>query len=55
MPLLFEASLHYLAWVLASDPRARDFAEVGVAAATWPLILTFEEADAATEWLEQVG
>ena len=55
MPLLFKAGLHYLAWVLASDPRARAFAELRVAAAAWPLILTFEEADAATEWLEQVA
>ena len=54
MPLLFTAGLHYLAWVLASDPRARAFAELRVAAAAWPLILTFEEADTAAEWLEQV-
>lgn len=53
MPLFFKAGLHYLAWVLAAEPRARAFAEVRVAAATWPLILTFEEIDAATEWLEQ--
>ncbi len=53
MLMFFKAGLHYLAWVLAAEPRARAFAEVRVAAATWPLILTFEEIDAATEWLEQ--
>ncbi|AHJ99371.1 hypothetical protein Hsw_3776 [Hymenobacter swuensis DY53] len=51
MHLLFEAGLHYLAWIYAPVPQGRSYAENSVAVAGWPLILTFEEYGPAAEWL----
>lgn len=53
MHLLFEAGLHYLAWIYAPVPQGRSYAENSVAVAGWPLILTFEEYGPAAEWLRQ--
>ncbi|WP_354578018.1 hypothetical protein [Hymenobacter sp. UYP22] len=55
MHLLFEAGLHYLAWVYAPVPQGQSYAENSVAVAGWPLILTFEEYGPAAEWLRQVS
>ncbi|RSK51017.1 hypothetical protein [Hymenobacter rigui] len=52
--LLFEAGLHYLAWVYAPVPQGRSYADNSVAGARWPLILTFEEYAPAAEWLRQM-
>jgi hypothetical protein len=53
MHLLFEAGLHYLAWIYAPVDQGRSYAEKSVAVAGWPLILTFEEFASAAEWLRQ--
>lgn len=55
MHLLFEAGLHYLAWVYAPVTQGQSYAENSVAVAGWPLILTFEEYGSAAEWLRQVS
>ncbi|RSK37233.1 hypothetical protein [Hymenobacter metallilatus] len=54
MHLLFEAGLHYLAWVYAPVAQGRSYADNSVAAAGWPLVLTFEEYELAAEWLLQM-
>lgn len=53
MPLLFEAGLHYLAWIYAPVQQGRSYADKSVARAGWPLVLTFEEYAPAAEWLRQ--
>ncbi|WP_426493364.1 hypothetical protein [Hymenobacter sp. 102] len=53
MDRLFEAGLHYLAWVYAPVHQGRSYAENSIAVTTWPLILTFEEYAPAVEWLQQ--
>lgn len=53
MELLFEAGLHYLAWVYAPVNQGRSYAELSVAATNWPLLLTFEEVEPARDWLRQ--
>lgn len=53
MPLLFEAGLHYLAWIYAPVPEGRSYADRSVAGTDWPLVLTFEEYAPAADWLRQ--
>lgn len=52
---LFEAGLHYLAWVYAPVPGGRTYAETSIAAAGWPLMLSFEEYSTAADWLREVS
>ncbi|RIY10066.1 hypothetical protein D0T11_11040 [Hymenobacter rubripertinctus] len=51
MHLMFAAGLHYLAWVYAPVDEGRSYADSSVAAANWPLVLTFEEVESAVDWL----
>lgn len=53
MHLLFEAGLHYLAWIYAPVLQARSYADRSVAGTDWPLVLTFEEYAPAADWLRQ--
>lgn len=48
---LHAVGLHYVAWVYAPNVHGRHLADEAAERNLWPLTLTFEEYDMATEWL----